>query len=91
MAGNSLISKIAAGVASAGIVGMVVVYGTQMAMGEKIGKLETAAQAAGETRDRVIVIEKDIEHIRIDQKAFQERADEAHDQILDEIRKVTRP
>lgn len=86
-----MISKVAAGLASAGIIGMVGVYGVQMAMAEKVDMLEIAAEAAGETRDRVIVIEQDIEHIKIDQKAFQGRADAAHDQILDEIKKVTRP
>ncbi len=85
-----MISKIAAGLASAGIIGMIGVYGVQMAMAEKIGSLEKTAEAAQETRDRVIVMERDIEHIKIDQKEFQERADKAHDQILNEIRKVNR-
>jgi len=82
-----MISKVAAGLASAGIIGMIGVYGVQMAMAEKIGTLEKTAEAAQETRDRVIVMERDIEHIKIDQKEFQERADEAHDKILDALRR----
>jgi len=84
---NRLIIAIIGSLAVGGIVGAIGVYGQQQSMEPRLMAVEEAAKTATETRDRVIVIEKDIEHIKIDQKEFQERADRAHDEILDELRR----
>ena len=84
---NRLVLAIIGSLAVGGIIGAVGVYGQQQAMAPRLVAVEEAAKTATETRDRVIVIEKDIEHIKTDQKEFQERADKAHDEILDELRR----
>lgn len=84
---NKLAMTIIGGLAVAGVLGAVGVYGKQQAMEPRLAAVQEAAKTATETRDRVIVIEQDIEHIKIDQKEFQERADKAHGEILEELRR----
>ena len=82
-----LVIGIIGSLAVGGIIGSVGVYGKQKGIEPRLVAVEEAAKTARETRDRVIVIEQDIEHIKIDQKQFQKRADKAHEEILEEIRK----
>ena len=73
--------------AVSGILGAVGVYGQQKAMEPRLASVEAAARNAQETHDKVIVIEKDIEHVREKLEENQERNDDAHREILEEIRK----
>lgn len=84
---SKIVMTVIGSLAVGGILGAVGVYGQQKAMEPRLAAVEEAAKAASETRDSVIVIENEIEHIKIDQKEFQERADKAHEEILEELRR----